>query len=252
MKLYIENYSNTEFISESDVYNYLEAIHDFLVEYGDFDLDCMIHEDGQIHANSHARMWKNHISELINELYNALVYGNLFSVAAMTRTLIECFVYYSILSKPGNEQLIHHWYICNMCCSRKIDDELRENIRKYCDVNQLDFTELWNTYSQDPRNKRWLRQIIPSGQLDFRAYCNYLGDAQIYEDYESACAFVHGQDITSKILPFTFCHSICYRFDMMMFYIFRTIRLFPLNGLLEVKLTVLEDDLVSLSEKYLR
>lgn len=33
-ELYIENYSNTEFISETDVYNYLKKVHDFLIEYG--------------------------------------------------------------------------------------------------------------------------------------------------------------------------------------------------------------------------
>ena len=251
-ELYIENYSNTEFVSEPDVYAYLQKVHGFLVEYHDFDLNCMIHENSQGDATSHIRMWKNHISELINELYNALIYGNLFSVAAMTRTLIECFVYYSILSRPGNEQLVHHWYICNVCCSREISDELEKTIERYCQINHLDFTKIWKTYSQDPRNKRWLRQIIPSGQLDFKAYCNYLGDAQIYEDYESACAFVHGQDITSKILPFTFYHSICYRFDMMMLYIFRTVRLFPLSNPLKTKLSDLEDDLIPLSKKYLR
>ena len=31
--LYIENYSNTEFISEPDVYNYLQKVHNFLIEY---------------------------------------------------------------------------------------------------------------------------------------------------------------------------------------------------------------------------
>ena len=179
--LYIENYSHTEFISEIDVYNYLKQVNDFLIEYGDFDLDCMIHEYNQIHANTHIRMWKNHISELINELYNAFVHGNLFSVAAMTRTLVEYFVYYSILSKPGNEQLIHHWYICNICFTEKIDEKLQKSIQTYCQVNSLDLTEFWNTYSQDPRNKRWLRQIIPSGQLDFKAYCNYWGDIHCTE-----------------------------------------------------------------------
>lgn len=135
--LYIENYSHTEFISEPDVYNYLQKVHNFLIAYRDFDLDCMIHEDNQIHFHSHVRMWKNHISELINELYNALIIGNLFSVAAMTRTLIEYFVYYSILCQPGNDQLIHHWYICNMCCSREINDELREKVQQYCQKTTL-------------------------------------------------------------------------------------------------------------------
>lgn len=251
-KLYIENYSNTEFVSEADVYSYMSKVHDFLIEYRNFDFDCMIYEDNQDAKNLHIRTWKNHISELINELYNTFIHGNLFSVAAMTRTVIERFVYYSILVWPGNEQLVHHWYICNLCCLRKNDDNVRDMIQKYCQINHLSFKEMWNTYSNDPRNKRWLRQIIPSGQIDFEAYCKYLGDTQIYEDYQSACSFVHGQDLAAKTLPFTFYSSICYRFDMMMVYIFRTIRLFPLNDTLENQITDLENELISLSEKYLR
>ena len=250
--LYIENYSNTEFISEPDIYEYLQKVHDFLLEYRDFDLDCMIHEDNQNPQNSHLRIWKTHISELINELYNALVFGNLFSVSAMTRTLIECFVFFSILCQSKNDQLIHHWYICNVCCTQKIDNTLQDMIQKYCGANNLDFKTMWNTYSKDPRNKRWLRQVIPNGTLDFRAYCNYLEDPHIYEDYESACSFVHGQDLASKIRPFIFYHSICYRFDMMMLYIFRTIRLFPLTESLDMQLTDLEDELITVSEKYFK
>ena len=250
--LYIENYSNTEFISEPDICKYLQKVHDFLIAYRDFDLDCMIRENNQNSRNTHLRMWKNHISELINELYNALIFGNLFSVSAMTRTLIECFVYFSILCQSENEQLIHHWYICNVCCTQKIDNTLQDMIQKYCQANDLDFKTMWNTYSQDPRNKRWLRQVIPNGTLDFKAYCNYLNDLHIYEDYESACSFVHGQDLTSKTLPFTFYHSICYRFDMMMLYVFRTIRLFPLNEALDAQLSNLEDELIAVSEKYFK
>lgn len=133
--LYIENYSNTEFISEPDVHSYMSKAHDFLVEYRDHDSDCMMCEDNDDAGNVHVRTWKNHISELINELYNAFIHGNLFTVAAMTRTLIECFVYYSIIVRSGDEQLIHHWYICNLCCSQKADDRLQEIVYKYCRIN---------------------------------------------------------------------------------------------------------------------
>ena len=249
-ELYIENYSNTEFISEPDICSYLQKVHDFLIEYHNYDFDCMICEDNQNRSNSYIRLWKRHISELINELYNALICGNLFSVAAMTRTLIECFVYYSILTKPGNEQLIHHWFICNMCYTGKDSDALRETIQAYCRLNLLDFNEMWKNYAEEVNTKKWLRQVIPRGSLAFGACCNYLGDEHINEDYKSACAFVHGQDIASKMMPFTFYTSICYRFEMMMQYIFRTIRLFPLNGSLENKITDLEDGLIILLEKY--
>ena len=250
--LYIENYSNTEFISEPDVYNYLQKVHDFLIEYRKYHIDCIIHENNQNPAHLHIRMWKNHIAELINELYNVLIFGNLFSVAAITRTLIECFVFYSILIMPGNEQLIHHWYICNLCCSRNVDKDLYEIVQTYCQANHLNFKKMWSTYSQDPRNKRWLRQVIPIGHLDFEAYCNYLKDPHIYKDYQSTCSFVHGQDLTPKTYPFTFYASIVHRFDMMMLYIFRTIRLFPLSNSLEMQITNLEDELILLYERYLK
>ena len=203
--------------------------------------------------NMHIRMWKNHISELINELYNALVFGNLFSVAAMTRTLIECFVYFSILDQPGNEQLIHHWYICNLCYSQKDSDTLCNKVQEYCQLSSLDFKEMWKTYSTSPSTKRWLKPLMPQDKsLNFETYCNYLKEPQIYKDYESACSFVHGQDLTSKTQPFTFYHSICHRFDMMMLYIFRTLRLFPLTELLDAQLTNLENELITVSKKYFK
>ena len=52
------------------------------------------------------------------------------------------------------------------------------------------------------------------------------------------------------MMPFTFYVSICYRFNMMMVYIFRTIRLFPLNEELVNQVANLEDDLICLLEKY--
>lgn len=131
-------------------------------------------------------------------------------------------------------------------------DKLRNLIQEYCRVNLLDFNKIWNIYSINPNTKRWLKPLMPQGKpLNFETYCNYLGDVSIYKDYESACAFVHGQDIASKILPFTFYDSICYRFVMMMSYIFRTIRLFPLNEDMETQITNLEDGLMMLSQKYI-
>ena len=248
--LYIENYSNTEFVSEPDVHEYLQKVHAFLLAYRDYDFECMLGEDKQDFSNTHVRLWKKHISELINELYNSFVYGNLLTVAAMTRTLIECFVYYSILCKSGNEHLIHHWYICNLCCTRNLDDKLHKTIQQYCLLNHLDFNEMWKIHANDPRPTRWIRQIIPKGNLNFEVYCNYLEDMQIHQDYQSACDFVHGNGIVSKMTPFTFYVSICYRFNMMMLYIFRTIRLFPLNKSLEKELSSLEDELITLLEKY--
>ena len=251
-ELYIENYSNTEFVSEPDVFNYLKRLHEFLIEYRSYDFDCMISEDNETSENSHIRLWKNHTSELIHELYNAFVHGNLLTVAAMTRTLIECFVYLSILLDDGNDDLIHEWYLCSLCVSLKDDSKRLEKIfKEYCDSNNIDFERTWNDYHIKPNANKWLKDIV-SGKTTFKKVCDYLNDDHIYQDFESACAFVHGQDIASKAMPFTFYVSISYRFNMMMLYIFRTIRLFPLSESLEIQITDLENGLICLLEKYYR
>lgn len=249
--LYIENYSNTEFMSQSDVYDYLKRVHTFLICFREFDFNYMINKELNTDAEVWITRWKNHISDLINELFTVFLYGNLISAAAITRTLIECFAYFSILSKEGNEFLIHEWYICSLCHSLgKNSEHAKKLVDQYCSTNNLDFNKKWNTYKDGQSPNKWLRQIIPTGKLNFETICNYLGDNHIYKDFQNVCAFVHGQDITSKLLPFTFYSSIYYRFQMMMFYIFRTIQLFPLNQYLEEQIDILTDDLFGLIEKY--
>ena len=247
--LYIENYSNTEFISEPDVYDYIKKVHNFLLEFQSFDLDCIINSGNQINENHNFRLWKNHISELTVELYNSFIYGNLLTVTAMTRTLIECFVYFSILSSQENNGVIHEWYLCSLCNSMKNDPtKLEEYFKVYCNLNSLNFEEKWDLYNKKPNANKWLKQL--GLEPTFKGACNFLNDEHIYQDFESACSFVHGQDISSKTAPFRFYVSICYRFNMMMLYIFRTIRLFSLNNSLEDQLISLEDELIELLEKY--
>lgn len=191
-ELYIENYSNTEFVSEPDVFSYLKKLHDFLIKYRDYDFNSMIGEESQSWQKIHIGLWKNHICELIYELYNAFIYGNLITVAAMTRTLIECFVYLSILTESGNDYLIHEWYLCSLCVSRKDNQEsLEKMFREYCVSNNLNFLEKWNNYNVNPNANRWLKHII-KGKLSFKVICEYLNDEHIYKDFESACSFVHG------------------------------------------------------------
>ncbi len=248
--LYIENYSNTEFVSEPDIYDYLKRVRCFLTEFKNCDMPFPICDDNTSTPTTLLRLWKNHVNELINELYNSFIYGNLLTVSAMTRTLIECFVYLSILKIPENDFLIHHWFICSLC--NKFDNDcnnVKNTIKNYCNKNNLDFINMWNIYSDNPKPNRWLKQIITNNPT-FKSACNYLKDETLYADYENACSFVHGQDVTSKIMPFTFYVSICRRFNMMMHYIFRTIRLFPLNKSIKSQLTSLEDELFLLLEKY--
>ena len=44
-------------------------------------------------------------AKLINELFNMFVGGNLFSTAAMTRTLMECCVYGKVLKQEKSARL---------------------------------------------------------------------------------------------------------------------------------------------------
>ena len=95
--LYIENYSNTEFLSEPDVYEYMEEVSSFLKKY----TEMIKYEWKREEYDSFGwlGMWRKHMNELSVELFNSFVFGNYLSVAAMTRSLIECYIYASILKK---------------------------------------------------------------------------------------------------------------------------------------------------------
>ena len=74
----------------------------------------------------------------------------------------------------------------------------------------------------------------------------YLQETELYQTYQWACAFVHGQDIRSKIHPFTFYDSTYHLLTVMMSYIFRAIRLYPVSEELEAEMQKLERDLAAL------
>ena len=61
-----------------------------------------------------------------------------------------------------------------------------------------------------------------------------------------ACAFVHGQDIRSKMHPFKFYDSTYHLLTVMMYCIFRAIRLFPVSEKLEAEMQDLERGLAAL------
>lgn len=247
--LYIENYSNTEFVSEANVYDYLAKVHEFLLNYKTFNLEYVLNNNSDNGVSTWLENWRKHIIELVIELYNAFLYGNLLTVAAMTRTLIECYVYFKILVE--NDSLVYEWFICSLCRDFSGDeDKLREIIEAYCKLHNFDFDEKWNTYHDNKNVNKWLRPLIQNGKITFRTACDYVGDTQIYKDYEDACSFVHGQDVKAKMFPFTFYSSIFNRFHMMMFYILKAFRLFPLSDDLKCQIEALEDELLELVEKY--
>lgn len=134
-KLYIENYSNTEFISEEEVYLYLENLSEFLKEYNEY--DCCENEVKSDRIRL-VRIWHRYIKDIIIELFNNFLYGNFLSATAVTRTLIECYVYLKILLNEEDDQAITDWFTC--CLVKKIANdekghkEIVESLKNYCNI----------------------------------------------------------------------------------------------------------------------
>lgn len=134
--LYIENYSNTEFVMESDVYDYLRKFSDLLKSYNEWNIGYKKKETGLCNENALMQMWYRHLCELMNEAFNNFIHGNLLSASAMTRTIIECYVYISILLKEQDIRLTEEWFLCGLI--RKIKkkkesaDELIRIVQMYC------------------------------------------------------------------------------------------------------------------------
>ena len=277
-ELYIENFSNTEFMSEEDVYEYLEAVSNFLKEYNDFLSEK--YEKEEYDSFGWLGMWRKHMNELFVELFNSFVLGNLLSVAAMTRTLMECYVYVSILKKEQSAELIDEWWLCNMIhkitaetkkSERKVfekqkkkqvrnqpekepegDNALIDALRNYCEGRGIDFQEKWTLYTKErTRDNGWLREVTGLNGVGFSALCDYIEEKEINGDYQNACAFVHGQDITTKLGPFTFYSSIYSRLFLMITYIFKSIRLYGVDEDLENEMEELEVWLMELGQQYL-
>lgn len=255
-ELYIENYSNTEFLSEDDVYEYMKRVSDFLKSYRESDF--FVHEKEEFDPLGWLGMWHVHINELINELYNSFLYGNLLTVSAMTRALIECYIYVSILKKEKSEELIDEWWLCNMIhkiktIGKKNGNLLENTVKDYCAMRGISFEEKWEFYNkEDIYENSWLTKLMRNKKFGFKALCKYVGEFEIYKDYQSASMFVHGQDVTTKMGPFTFYPSIYNRLYMMIHYIFKTIRLFEVEKKVEEEMSELEDELLLLGEKYVK
>lgn len=79
-----------------------------------------------------------------------------------------------------------------------------------------------------------------------------MGEPGIYDDYQSLCAYVHGQDVYSKMIPFTFYSSIYEKMYLMSYYIFKSVHMFELDSILENQIQILEEELYYLGEHYLQ
>ena len=160
------------------------------------------------------------------------------------------------MKKEESEELIDEWWLCNMIHkitqSKRQDDLLVDIVKEYCEKRNLKFTEKWEYYNQKARRESgWLLELMKGKGVGFKALCKYIGEDEIYEDYQSASAFVHGQDTTTKLNPFILYSSIYTRLYLMMYYIFKSISLFEIDEMIEEKIIELEDGLLELGEKYL-
>lgn len=249
--LYLENFSHTEYQSEETVYAYLKEVSDFLKRYQDLDAEYALLPPEPYDPENYLLQWRIHMRELINELFNMFVGGNLFSAAAMTRTLMECYVYVRILKQEKSSRLLEDWYLCGMI--RSLSDLDKESQQKIYDAVH----ELCREWNRDPEEtvqrfkkgneNEWLASLLPGRRrISFSQVCEYLQEDELYNAYRWACAFVHGQDIHSKMYPFLFYDSIYHLLTMIISYIFKAIRLYPVSEELEEEMQRLESGLVTL------
>lgn len=255
-ELYIENYSNTEFMSEEDVYAYLKKVSDFLKSYDKTIWDE--HKKEDFDSMGWLEIWRKHISELAIELFNSFIYGNLISVSAMTRALIECYIIATILKREKSEELIDEWWLCNMIHKTDLGDggkeeKFEEIVKEYCKRRNINFEQKWEYYTQKAKGEKgWLKQLMKGKGVGVHALCQYINEDEIYEDYQSASAYVHGQDVMTKMSPFTFYSSIYIRLYLMMNYIFKTIMLFGVREDMEKEIEQLEYELLELGKNYIK
>ena len=248
---YVENFSHTEYQSEATVYAYLKQVSDFLKRYQELDAEYALLPPEPYDPQNYLLQWRLHMRELINELFNMFVGGNLFSAAAMTRTLMECCVYGKVLKQEKSARLLEDWFLCGMIRSLPGQDgALRQaklkTVYALCSAWNREPEETIRRFKKGNENE-WLVSVIPGkGRIYFSHVCEYLQETELYQTYQWACAFVHGQDIRSKMHPFTFYDSTYHLLTVMMSYIFRAIRLYPVSEELEAEMQKLERDLAAL------
>jgi len=253
----IENYNNTEFVYEEDVNEYLKKVSSFLKKYNELDFYYSTEFNVSYDSSNWLIRWRKHMKELIIELVNAFVSGNFYTVSAMTRTLIECYVYIKIIVQEEKKELIDEWCICeSMKIIKKNNNnkDLKKYLEDYLKTLNINFEEKWNFYTKKSENENsWLRSIIDKkGKITFYDICKYLNEPYLYEDFSDACDFVHSLSLNSKLFPFTFYSSIYTKMFVMLNYVFKSIRLFPITNDLNDEIDNLLIELTNLSEKYLK
>lgn len=235
--LYLENFSNTEYQSEESVYIYLKKVSDFLKSYQDLDAEYALIDPEPYDPQNYLLQWRSYMKELCNELFNMFLGGNLFSAAAMTRTLMECYAYVKVMKQEKNPQLLEDWYLCGMIRGLsgrdgKIEQKRLDAIYELCRKWGRDPEETVRRFKRGNENE-WLTSLLTGRRIGFFHVCQYLQEDKLYKDYQWACTFVHGQDICSKAHPFVFYDSIYHQLTIIISYIFKSIRLYSVSDEIE-------------------
>jgi len=198
--------------------------------------------------------WFAYARDLIIELYNTFIYGNFLSSTAMTRSLIEYYVYLNIIVEDKEASLLEKWYFCSIINnSKNMSNEYKEKtkmiLKEWCESLKKEYEISEAKFGSGNENK-WLKSKINRKRITFKDVCEYTKIPNLYDDFKSMSSFVHAQDVTSKMMPFTFYESIISKFYKMMFYIFRVIEFFQNNKLIIEELKKLEKDLDYLVSLY--
>jgi len=161
--LYIENYSNTEFQSKEDVYAYLQKVSEFLKKYDSLDGYYAKPDNESGDSLDLLSVWHLHLKNLTIELFNSFVHGNLISVAAMTRAIIECYVYLSVIKKEQNARLLEDWFLCSLIVGSKKyakdgKDRVLRSVEQYCQDKEIDYSEAYVRLRENENG--WLSSII--------------------------------------------------------------------------------------------
>ncbi|MBC2182310.1 hypothetical protein HCB33_02930 [Listeria sp. FSL L7-0233] len=250
-ELQIANYYNTEFILEKDVYRYLEKVANMLKKYEKLDSYKVNIEKENYDEFGLLMHWQSYMKDLIVELFNSFTTGNLISNAAMTRSLIECYVYVSIIKKERNPLLLQDWFLFNLINgAKRYGDNVREALNSNLKELYVDYEDLQSKFKKGNTNN-WLSTVITKKNITFKDACDYLDEDYLYKDFQEASCFVHGQDIKSKLNPFFSYSSIYGKLYTMMFYVFKSLFLFELSAELKDEIDSLEFELIMLGEDYL-
>lgn len=251
--LYFTNHSNMEFVMEPEVKDYLSNVHNFLNTHFHRDVSCLWTYREEYDTYGLLMDWQKYIVEAIYEIYNSFICGNFMSAVAMSRSLMESCVYYTILREEKSSDLIIQWFFCNTMNSvRRMESQYQDAMKMamelLCEGKNFDCDKMWNRYMDTKLYEmEWLKDLTFPEKPTFKNCCKYAGEENIYDDFRKASDFLHAQSTWNKMEPFTFYENIYSQLHIIMIYIFRALRLFNRNEEAEAEMAYLEIQIAELN-----